>query len=202
MLNKNRKGVSEVVANVLIVLLVIVGIAVIWSVVKPTIERTADTVQSDCFTVQVEPQSCDKVTCGEATTSATCILSGCSFAAGACSGAPDCTGASSAACTAVPGCSWSGTACSGTALTHRVVVKRNPGIGNFENIELIFDDRANSGRVAANPVVTQTALTELATKSIDSNLPTAVTGTTVYANIVLRANGQLCQITTSPIICS
>ena len=60
MLNKNRKGVSEVVANVLIVLLVIVGIAVIWSVVKPTIDKGAQGIQtgSECLSISLEPVSC------------------------------------------------------------------------------------------------------------------------------------------------
>ncbi len=53
-----RKGVSEVVANVLIVLLVIVGIAVIWSVVKPTIDKGAKGIQSDCITLSVDPVKC------------------------------------------------------------------------------------------------------------------------------------------------
>lgn len=54
----SKKGVSEVVANVLIVLLVIVGVAVIWSVVKPTIDSSAEQIQADCFTMSVEATSC------------------------------------------------------------------------------------------------------------------------------------------------
>ncbi len=54
-----RKGVSEVVANVLIILLVIVGVAVIWAVVKPTIQKTSEAVQSDCFTIQLAPVKCE-----------------------------------------------------------------------------------------------------------------------------------------------
>lgn len=55
---KNKKGVSEVVANVLIVLLVIVGVAVIWSVVKPTIDKSAKEINTECFNVKVSPVSC------------------------------------------------------------------------------------------------------------------------------------------------
>ncbi|MBM3232151.1 hypothetical protein FJZ21_02105 [Candidatus Pacearchaeota archaeon] len=57
----SRKGVSEVIANVLIVLLVIIGIAVIWSVVRPTIDKSLEQLQADCFTVSVEPVSCSIV---------------------------------------------------------------------------------------------------------------------------------------------
>ncbi len=54
----NKKGVSEVVANVLIVLLVIVGVAVIWSVVKPTIDKSAEQIDTGCFEVSLEANSC------------------------------------------------------------------------------------------------------------------------------------------------
>ena len=60
----NRKGVSEVVANVLIVLLVIVGVAVIWSVVKPTIDKSAEQIDTGCFEVSLEATSCTADTGG------------------------------------------------------------------------------------------------------------------------------------------
>ena len=58
--NNNKKGVSEVVANVLIVLLVIVGVAVIWSVVKPTIDKSAKGIETGtaCTGVSLEVVSC------------------------------------------------------------------------------------------------------------------------------------------------
>lgn len=56
----SKKGVSTIVANVLIVLLVIVGVAVIWAVVNPTLDKSAQGVKAaDCFSVRLEPQSCD-----------------------------------------------------------------------------------------------------------------------------------------------
>lgn len=54
----NKKGVSEVVANVLIVLLVIVGVAVIWSVVQSTIDKSAREIKTECFNVKASPVSC------------------------------------------------------------------------------------------------------------------------------------------------
>ena len=58
--NNDKKGVSEVVANVLIVLLVIVGVAVIWSVVKPTIDKSAKGIETGtaCTGVSLEVVSC------------------------------------------------------------------------------------------------------------------------------------------------
>ena len=195
MLNKNRKGVSEVVANVLIVLLVIVGIAVIWSVVKPTIERASDTVQSDCFTVQVEPQSCVGATAVGACTPIVATTAGCPALA------------TLAACepTTSVGCIW-------TPKNYNVVVARSPGAGSFENIELVFSDGTNTARVAASPAVTQQGLQELGTYTINEDIPAStVVGAAsnaltlagdIQANIVLRANGQLCQLTTQAISCS
>ena len=54
----NRKGVSAVVANVLIILLVVVGVALIWAAVRPAIEEGAEGIQADCIITSVEVQSC------------------------------------------------------------------------------------------------------------------------------------------------
>lgn len=149
MLNKNRKGVSEVVANVLIVLLVIVGIAVIWSVVKPTIDKGAKGINADCFTVSVEPVSCDLT-------------------------------------------------------TNMVKIKRNPGSGTFEDIEIILEDAAEntrkvSHRTPATPV-TDTSLAELSTLDL---VFAPITGfTPVKANIVITSGGNLCGVTTQPVDCA
>ncbi|MEK6894664.1 MAG: hypothetical protein AABX10_04325 [Nanoarchaeota archaeon] len=150
----SRKGVSEVVANVLIVLLVIVGIAVIWSVVKPTIDKSAEQVNADCFTVSVEPVSCiyNSVTS-----------------------------------------------------SYTVSVKRNPGSGGFENIELLFNQGSNSG-ISPSGLASSgpSPLTELSSRSVTTTLPPGLTnglaGTTV--NTVVRSGGQLCQVTTQPVNCA
>jgi FlaG/FlaF family flagellin (archaellin) len=147
----SKKGVSEVVANVLIVLLVIVGIAVIWSVVKPTIDKGAKGVQADCFTVALEPVSCT--------------------AAGSVEG------------------------------NYNVVVKRNPGAGNFEEVHLLFEEGTSSERfepVTPN-VVSSTTLAELETATIAA---TGITLTNPTVNVVVTSGGQLCQITTQPINCA
>ena len=54
----NKKGISAVVANVLIVLLVVASVAIIWAVVRPTIEQAGEGIEAGCFTVQVNPESC------------------------------------------------------------------------------------------------------------------------------------------------
>ena len=151
MLNKNRKGVSEVVANVLIVLLVIVGIAVIWSVVKPTVDKGAQGIKtgSECLSLSLEAVSCTYT---------------------------------------------------GTAAT--VIVKRNPGAGNFENLELVFSDGTNSGSVSASPVVTQAGITELSTKPLSVAIPTSVTGASKTVNVAARSGGQLCPPLSEPIKCT
>ena len=150
----NKKGVSEVVANVLIVLLVIVGVAVIWSVVKPTIDKGAKGIQSDCFTLSVEPVKC-------------VILP------------------------IVP-----------TSID--VTVKRNPGLGVFNAVEVIFENANGlTEKVVPATIISSTGtnpLGELGTKVI--NVGATLTGIT-KANIVLRdGNGNLCQVISQPINCA
>ena len=55
----NKKGISAVVANVLIVLLVVASVAIIWAVVRPTIEQAGEGIEAGCFTIQVNPESCN-----------------------------------------------------------------------------------------------------------------------------------------------
>lgn len=154
MLNKNRKGVSEVVANVLIVLLVIVGIAVIWSVVKPTIDKGASGIKtgSECLSLSLEPVSCTYVAA---------------------------TGAVTAK------------------------IKRNPGAGSFESIDLVFQGNGGSSKVL-NHIVTQAVLTELSTYDVPSTTPTGFTGlvSPVTVNVAARTGGQLCPPLSQPVKCT
>ena len=144
----SRKGVSEVVANILIVLLVIVGIAVIWSVVKPTIDKGAKGIQGDCFTVQVQPVSC-----------------------------------------------------SGEVGSWDVSVKRGPGAGNLEAVELIFEDETGSiKRIESVNLLDIQGILELETK-LQKDVDDQLAGTKIKVNTVLKVNGQLCQITSQPIDC-
>ena len=56
----NKKGLSDIITNVLIILLVLVAITIIWFFIKPTIERGAGQLPGagDCLTIQLEPVSC------------------------------------------------------------------------------------------------------------------------------------------------
>jgi hypothetical protein len=60
----NRKGISTVVATILIVLLAVVAVVIIWAVLKPALERTASKVSTECIEVDIEVSSatCDSVT--------------------------------------------------------------------------------------------------------------------------------------------
>ena len=55
----NKKGISAIVANVLIVLLVVAGVVLLWTAVRPTIEQASEQVGADCVTVDLEVVSCD-----------------------------------------------------------------------------------------------------------------------------------------------
>jgi hypothetical protein len=50
----NKKGISAVVANVLIVLLVVSSVAIIWAVVRPTIEQSGDGIGAEQFLMNLK----------------------------------------------------------------------------------------------------------------------------------------------------
>lgn len=57
---QNKKGLSDIVTNVLIILLVLVAIGIIWAFVGPTINKSAGALEgaSDCLTVEMEATKC------------------------------------------------------------------------------------------------------------------------------------------------
>ena len=56
-----KKGLSDIITNVLIILLVLVAISIIWFFVRPTIQQGAGALggAGDCLTIQLEPVSCN-----------------------------------------------------------------------------------------------------------------------------------------------
>lgn len=56
----NKKGLSAVVASLLIVLITIAAVLIVWQVVKTNIEDTASQLsQADCINVDVKLNSCN-----------------------------------------------------------------------------------------------------------------------------------------------
>jgi len=55
----NKRGVSAVVATILIILLVIVGVTILWAAVRPTIEQTTKQINAECITIDLEITGCD-----------------------------------------------------------------------------------------------------------------------------------------------
>jgi len=57
---KNKRGISDVIATVLIVLLVLAAIAIVWGFVQPTINDagTAIGASQKCLSAEVVPTSC------------------------------------------------------------------------------------------------------------------------------------------------
>ena len=66
----NKKGLSEVVTTVIIILLVLVAIGIVWAVVNPTLKSGAQQVSADCLSLSLEPVTCDVTLTGAAFTSA------------------------------------------------------------------------------------------------------------------------------------
>ena len=56
----NKKGLSNVVATVLIVLLALAAIAIVWSFIAPTLRNTGSSInlQEKCLNADVRPISC------------------------------------------------------------------------------------------------------------------------------------------------
>lgn len=57
---QSRKGLSDIVTNVLIILLVLVAIGIIWAFVRPTINQGAGQLQgsNECLTIDLSAVSC------------------------------------------------------------------------------------------------------------------------------------------------
>ena len=122
---ENKKGVSAVVANVLIILLVIVSIGVIWAVVRPTIQSAGEQINSDCFNLLISAKSCGL--------NSHCV--GGFNDGGTCTTNTDCEdGVNDGVCT----------------LDEVVVdVGRDPGPGTLSDIRFVFDGSV-SGVLSAN----------------------------------------------------
>ncbi len=57
---KQKRGLSDVVTVSLIILLAIAAVVIVWSFVRPTIEKTGKQIAGEnCLTVDVKPISCD-----------------------------------------------------------------------------------------------------------------------------------------------
>ncbi len=54
----NKRGLSDVVTTVLIILLVLAAVAIIWAFIRPAITRSVSQVTGDCITLNLKPISC------------------------------------------------------------------------------------------------------------------------------------------------
>lgn len=58
----HKKGISAVVATILIVLLAVVAVVIIWAVLKPAITKSASQANANCLDVDVSIDSVDCAT--------------------------------------------------------------------------------------------------------------------------------------------
>lgn len=65
----NKKALSDVVTIVLIILLALAAVGIIWSFIRPTIERSGTGIDlaAECFKTEVAPTSCVNTTLTTAT---------------------------------------------------------------------------------------------------------------------------------------
>ena len=64
-----KRGLSDIITNVLIILLVLVAVGIIWAFVRPAIQGGAQQVAgaSDCLAVNVVPTACSNTVTGATT---------------------------------------------------------------------------------------------------------------------------------------
>lgn len=64
---RNKKGLSDVVATVLIILLVVAAVSAIWLFIQPTLKGAGKGIQKGaiCLTNTIEPVSCDRFDAGQ-----------------------------------------------------------------------------------------------------------------------------------------
>ncbi|MBI5804390.1 hypothetical protein HY450_04040 [Candidatus Pacearchaeota archaeon] len=57
---ENKKGLSDIIATVLIVLLALAAVAVVWSFIQPAIKNTGGSIdlQTKCLNTEVKPTAC------------------------------------------------------------------------------------------------------------------------------------------------
>jgi flagellin-like protein len=54
----NKRGLSQVVTTVILILVVLSAIVIIWAAVRPTIQRTSEQISADCFTIELSVAGC------------------------------------------------------------------------------------------------------------------------------------------------
>lgn len=57
---KDKKGLSEVVTAILIVLLAVAAVIIVWAVIRPMIQGSSSQVQTSCVTLDVEIVAVDE----------------------------------------------------------------------------------------------------------------------------------------------
>tara|TARA_Y100000310_G_C20676143_1_gene813156 strand:- start:264 stop:692 length:429 start_codon:yes stop_codon:yes gene_type:complete len=55
----NKRGISNVIATVLIILLALAAVVIIWSFIQPALRTAGEGVSADCIKLEVKPLSCD-----------------------------------------------------------------------------------------------------------------------------------------------
>jgi len=183
---RNKKGISAVIANVLIVLLVIASIGIIWAVVRPTIQSAGEQVSSDCFSLLINAESCS-IFGGKF-----CV--GGDNDEGACIDDTDCPSAPLGACAPFE--------------EVRVGVSRDPGAGTLGGIrfivtgvlnKIVSDSDANSGSLPNELETSSFVLTTVANSGV---LEGIAPGDTIDVSAVIGEQQTLCNPSGLPVVCT
>jgi hypothetical protein len=169
---KNKKGVSAVVANVLIILLVVVGIGLLWAAVRPQIETTAEQIETSCLKVSMAPVRCT-------------VTMTCSVAGESCTGKRIGDACGAGTCNAISAVA--------TAITTR---NAGGGQGTVKGAKFLFD--GSNGRTIYDYT---TNIDELASALIPSPV-SITSSTDVTFNIApVLSTGDTCDALSSEVTC-
>ncbi len=174
---KYKKGVSAVVANVLIILLVVVGVGLLWAAIRPQIEQVDQGSQSDCLKVSLEPVSCLIKTCSTSTSTY-------------CDEDSDCL---------------SPETCNINADNKpEVNVKRNAGQGTMSGLKLIIDGTGGREIIDITGSIAELGSQTYTLDGVSPNqgLSSVTAATQFSVAAVVGADAQTCQPLASPITCT
>jgi len=54
----NKRGLSQVVTTVILILVILAAIVILWAAIRPTIQKASEQVTADCITIDLEVVSC------------------------------------------------------------------------------------------------------------------------------------------------
>ena len=171
----DKKGVSQIITTILIILLVLAAIVIVWQAIKGTISKAAKGISADCITLDLEISSMTLSTLSA--TSGTCSQQTTAVPPTDCTDQTTCETAQDATnCGGV----WTGEANADAEMK----ITRNTGAGDIRAVKILI------GGLAIGDIDAVQIANELGTQTFDSL--TIVSGDTVSIAAIVGDDALLC----------